>query len=863
MPRLRSPFLSSWLGFALLFVAAVPDAARAQQKQGFIGDSLPLRNIGPANMGGRIVSVAVVESKPATMYVAAASGGLWKTTDNGVSWTSVFDNTATNSLGDVAVAPSNPEIVWAGTGESNARNSVSWGDGVYKSTDGGKTWQNMGLGETHHIGRIAIHPTNPDIVYVAALGHLWGPNKERGIFKTIDGGKTWQQSLFLDEETGCIDVAMDPAEPDILYAAGYRVRRDAFAGGDPATQFGPKSGLFKTLDGGKTWEKAGGLPNRPLGRCGFSIYRKDPNIVYAIVQTDKTNISTVPGQAANQKTGPEAGGVFRSADRGKTWAHVNSLQPRPFYFGQIRVDPNDDKRVFVLGIQFHVSLDGGQSFSGGGKGGKGKGSPHPDHHALWIDPNNSKHMVLGNDGGLYFSDNGGTAWEHVRNLSIGQFYAVAVDMRKPYRVFGGLQDNGSWGGPSATRRPEGILLEDWFRILGGDGFQCQVDPTNPDVVYAEAQYGKLQRVDVRNSSNKAIAPRATKGMPAFRFNWSSPILVSPHNPQRIYYGGNHLFRSDSRGDAWQTVSPDLTLEPPGPSKSTGHTLTTIAESPLKEGLIYVGADDGRVHVTRDGGKTWTDLSANIPGVAAERWITRVECSNFAEGTAYLTIDRHRNDDRKPYLFKTTDHGATWQNLTNNLPDGAPLHVVRESSRNKDLLFAGTEFGLLTSLDGGKSWQKLHKGLPPVAVHDLVIHPRDRELVIGTHGRSIYIADVAPLEEFTDKVREVDVHLFDIRPATAFQYGPAGDSGPKAFVGANPPYGVSVYYYLKTPSKAAVSVVVAQGDVEIVNIQGAMAAGIQRVQWNLRNAERKLVTGEMTVTLRVGERTIVKKLRVDN
>jgi photosystem II stability/assembly factor-like uncharacterized protein len=858
------------LAALLLFVGAAgprPAEAPASPPVAALLENLPLRNIGPANMGGRIVAVAVLESNPATMYVATASGGLWKTVNNGESWTPLFDNQSTVSLGDVALAPSNPDIVWVGTGEANARNSVSWGDGLYKSTDGGKTWQHMGLKDSHHIGRIVIHPKNPNIVYVAALGHFWGPNKERGLYKTSDGGKTWQKSKYIDDDTGFIDVAMDPVEPNILYAAAYAVRRDAFSGGNPALQCGPNAGLFRTTDGGKTWEKmTEGLPDRPYGRCGFNIYRKDPNIVYAVVQTDKTEVS-VKGQVASQKLSVEKGGIFRSEDKGKTWVQVNTLCPRPFYYGQIRIDPNDDKRIYVLGVSFFVSNDRGKTFTTGTKG------AHPDHHALWINPKNSKHLVLGNDGGLYFSQTRGASWEKVQNLPIGQFYGVAVDMRKPYRVYGGLQDNGSWGGPSATHHAEGITLKDWVRVLGADGFQCQVDPTDPDIVYVEAQYGKPQRFDLRTKKKGTqIQPRSANKAVTYRFNWNTPMLISPHNPRTLYYGGNFLFRSDNRGDIWKIISPDLTRGKPGPSKSTGHTLTTIAESPLKAGILFVGSDDGKVHVTRDGGKKWTDLSEKIPGVPPDRWITRLECSHFAEGTAYLTISRYRNEDYKPYVFKTTDFGETWHDLTNNLPKDGPVHVIRESSRNKNLLFAGTEFGLFVSLDGGNRWQRVRNGLPTVAVHDLVIHPRDRELVIGTHGRSIYVLDVAPLEELTPKVLASEAHLFTVKPATTFVYrkadAPENAGAPRmAYVAPNPPYGARVYYYLKETADQPVTLTILDAaGKKVASVPGTKKAGIQQLMWDLRRTEgdgKVVPAGEYTARLQVGERVMVRKVQVES
>jgi photosystem II stability/assembly factor-like uncharacterized protein len=842
--------------------AAQPDAAFDPK----LLDAFVARPIGPANMGGRIVDIAAVDSDPRTMYVATASGGLWKTTNGGDTFTPVFDHQTSVCLGSVAVSQSHPDVVWVGTGEANARNSVAWGDGAYKSTDGGKTWHHMGLKDSHSIGRVVIHPKNPDIVYVAALGHLWGPNKERGIFKTTDGGRTWQVSKFIDESTGFVDLAMDPEEPDILYAAAYCVRRDAFSGGNPATQYGPGAGLYKTADGGKTWEKmTDGLPDRAYGRCGISIYRKDPKVVYAVVQTDKTPV-TVAGAAANQKTGPEAGGIFRSDDKGKTWQHVNSLCPRPFYYGQIRIDPTSDSQIYVLGVQFHVSTDAGKTFATGGKGGA-----HPDHHALWINPNDSSHLVLGNDGGLYFSKTKGKSWEAIRRMAIGQFYGISVDMRKPYRVYGGLQDNGSWGGPSATYNEGGIHLNDWFRIGGGDGFYTACDPDDADTVYCESQYGKPSRVNVKNAGKggggkgggggKSIAVKGQGN----RWNWSSPLVLSPHDSKTILYGGNFLFKSTDRGDNWKQISPDLTAGPPGKSASTGHTLSTLSESPKKAGIIWTGSDDGRVHVTRDGGDTWTDVSDKVPGVPKNRWISRVEASYHDEGTCYLAITRYRNDDRKPYVFKTTDFGETWTNITSDLPAGGAVHVIRESSRNKDLLFVGTEFGLFTSLDGGRHWHRLKGGLPTVAVHDLVIHPRDRDLVIGTHGRSIYVMDIGPLEEMTPGILAREAQVFATRPSVAFKWQKPADTETKSYIAPNPPYGAVIHYYLKKdPAKAVSLVILDATGRQVANLSGASKAGLHKVVWNLRaDGEKETVRpGEYMVLLQLGEEKALRKIRVE-
>lgn len=852
---------------ALLLAATLLGTVAAAPPEPRLLDVLAARPIGPANMSGRVVDVAVVESHPATMYVATATGGLWKTTNRGTTWTPVFDNQAVAALGDVAVAPSDPRIVWLGTGEANARNSVSWGDGVYRSSDGGATWQHRGLRDSAHVGRIVLHPADPNTVYVAALGRLWGPSAERGVFRTTDGGATWQRVLYLDDDTGCVDLVMDPANPATLLAALYRVRRDAFSGGNPAVQFSTAAGLYRTTDGGTTWTRlTAGLPDRPLGRCGLDICRADPRIVYAVVQTDLTDIRTVPGQGPGSSGRLDTGGVFRSADGGTTWTKVNDLCPRPFYFGQVRVDPADPRRVYVLGVPLFVSDDSGQTFRDNGAAGV-----HADHHALWINPHDSAHLVLGCDGGLNVSHDRGATWEHFKNLPVAQFYAVAVDQRRPYRVYGGLQDNGTWAGPSATHRPEGITTADWFKLYDADGFQCQVDPADPDTVYAEGQYGRLQRIHLRTGEAVPIRPAPPEGAPAYRFNWCAPLVVSAHDPHTLYYGGNHVFRSTDRGGHWDVVSPDLTRGPPGPSPSMGHTLTALAESPLRRGLLYAGSDDGRVHVTRSGGAVWTDVSARLPGVPADRCITRIECSRGAEGTAYLALSRHRHDDRAPYLFRTTDHGATWQPLRGNLPPGGPIHVVREDPRNPELLYVGTEFGLFLSLDGGATWHRHRAGLPTVPVHDLVVHPRDRELVIATHGRGIYILDVAPLQELTARVRAEPFHLCDVKPARAGRaHGTHGQFGSREYAAPNPPAGATLTYYLREATAEPVHLVVTDGlGGVVIEVEGKTTAGLHRLTWDLCRPGTSedepgpaVDPGEYLVRLQVGVQVVTKRLRVE-
>jgi photosystem II stability/assembly factor-like uncharacterized protein len=789
-------------------------------------NALKWRCIGPAIMGGRIDDFVVVERNPSVIYAATASGGVWKTVSNGVTWAPIFDDQTTSSIGDIAVAPSNPDVVWAGTGEANNRQSSSWGDGVFKSTDGGRTWKNMGLRDTHHIGRVIIHPANPDIVYVAALGHLWGPNKERGVFKTSDGGKTWTNTKFIDENTGFVDLAMDPQSPDTLYAAAYQRQRSAwgFNGG------GTGSGLYKTTDGGETWVKlTAGLPEGVIGRIGLDIYRRDPRIVYALVEHP-------------------IGGIYRSDDKGLTWKKMSSTDPRPMYYSQVRIDPNNDQRIWALGAAMYYSEDGGKSFST-----DLMRSIHTDHHGMWIDPSDSNHLLVGGDGGIEVSYDRGLTWDFINTLPLGQFYEVGFDMRRPYYVYGGLQDNGSWGGPSATLTNLGASNEDWFRIGGGDGFYAQVDPQDYNTVYAESQDGYLQRLDLRTGESKSVRPIPPDEKETYRFNWNSPVLVSPHDSKTLYFGGNKLFISRNRGDDWeatadlttQTDREKLTLlgKPVDKAALSRHdgvsyygTITAISESPLKLGLLWVGTDDGNLQVSRDAGKTWKNVTAKVPGVPKNTHVTRVAASAFEEGKAFVSFDGHRGNDFTPYVFVTGDFGETWKNIGAGLPSGGTVSVVREDPRNADVLLVGTERGALASFDAGANWVRLKSNLPMVPVDDIAIHPRDHDIIFGTHGRSIWVLDDAtPLTRLNKEVLASPAVLFDVRDALLFSpYDKKGNVGDKFFVAENPPFGAILTYYLKEAAKTEAKLVILDADGKTVKeILAPKEAGLHRLAWDLR------------------------------
>ena len=811
--------------------------ASAQSAEGFI-NQLEWRNIGPANMGGRINDFAVVESNPNIVFIATASAGVWRTTNNGVTWESVFDDQPVSSIGDIAVAPSDPSIVWVGSGESNNRQSSSWGNGVYKSTDGGDSWTHVGLDDTLHIGRLLIHPTDPEVVYVAATGHLWGPNPERGVYKTNDGGLTWTNTLFIDEDTGITDLAMDPVSPGTLYAAAYQRRRTAFGfnGG------GLGSGIYKTTDGGSTWLRlTNDLPEGVTGRIGLDIYRADPRIVYAIVQhTD--------------------GGVFRSEDRGQSWTRMSDTNPRPMYYSQIRIDPSNDQRIWAAGARMAYSQDGGKTFVN-----DWVQTIHGDFHALWINPADSDHMMTGSDGGMHYSYDRGRTWDFVNTMALGQFYEIGYDMEMPYNVYGGLQDNGSWGGPVRTLYQRGITNEDWFRVGGGDGFYTQVDPNDTATLYLESQNGNVSRLNLETTERKAIRPEPDDESERYRFDWNSPILISPHNSQTIYYGGNRLFKSTDRGDTWSrtddlTKSQDRDEMPIMGVEVTDETLSrhdgissfgqiiSISESPRLEGLLYVGMDDGNLQVSQDGAASWQEVSGVIPDLPEGTYVSRVQASSHTDARVYATMDGHRNDDYSVYVYASEDYGDSWESIASNLPDGHTMNVIREHPRNENLLVLGGEFGAYITINRGAEWHQIKGAVPTVPVDDIAIHPRDNDLILGTHGRSIWVLDdMTPLEQLTEDVLASGLHSFDVRDAVAYRLSNhKGNTGHKMFIAPNPPEGALIHYYLNddiTDEDTVEITIHGDADETIRTLHGSGATGLNRVNWDLRHEPPLPPTGQ--------------------
>ncbi len=935
------------------------------------------RSIGPASMGGRITAISVYEKNPSIYYAATASGGLLKTINKGVTFEHQFDAEEVVSIGDVCVAQSDSNIVWVGTGEENPRNSVSYGNGVYKSVDGGKTWQHMGLEKSFQIGAVVVHPTNPDVVYVGALGRLYGPNEERGLYKTSDGGETWEKLLHIDDMTGVMEVKMNPKDHDTLLVATYERQRDGFDGNPPAKKIAPGSGLYRTVDGGQNFTKiTEGLPTVTLGRIGLDFHQADPNIVFALIESEligqagkdvgyagleatdadagakvdwvretgpandaglqvgdiilsvqgvtvlsnnqllgeiaqhdigatielqvaregksmslpmtladrpedggarprgrggragrggrggrgggRGGAGSTPfgaslgGQRANigrqqGKNGHEHGGVYRSADGGQSWERVNSLHARPMYFSQIRVDPSDPNNVYVLGVSASRSMDGGKTFTQDASRGV-----HSDQHALWIDPNNGDHLIIGSDGGLYQTYDRTANWDHLNHLALGQFYHVAVGPRRDYWVYGGLQDNGTWGAPHRSDRAAGTINEDWIRVGGGDGFLVRVDENDPDQIYLSSQNGNTSRTHLKTQEGGRTRPQNQEGV-RYRFNWETPFILSHHNSRIYYSAGNHVFRSLHKGDDSVAISPEITRTDRG-------SATDLTESPVNPDVLYVGTDDGALFGTQDGGYTWNNLweipsaigdgsssssdggndSAEVSAgdqlselVPGPRWVSSVEASRFAEGRLYVTLDGHRSDDDEPYVLATEDFGETWRSIRANLPWGS-TKVIREDRENENVLYIGQEFGVYVSIDRGESWTRLNNNLPTVSVHDFAQHRSSGELVAATHGRSLWILDVTPLRQMSKEAAAAAVTLYKPNDVVVWRRKHArATSGARQFFGQNPQNRAEIFYSLGRGAGSASLEIRDLSGKTIRKFETTGQPGLNRVSWDLR------------------------------
>jgi len=749
--------------------------------------NLRARQIGPATTSGRIASIDAVHRRPEIIYVGTAGGGVWKTNSGGASFAPVFDEHV-QAIGKIVIDQQHPDTVWVGTGEPWVRNSVSPGNGVYRTVNGGKTWEHLGLTTTERISDILIHPSNPDIVYVAAQGHLWDAHPDRGVYKTTDGGKSWQKILYLDEHTGGADLDIDPTNPDILYATMWSHQRypDFFDSG-----LSGKSGLYKTTDGGAHWSLIqNGLPKETLGRMAVAVAPSNGSLVYLSVECKSK----------------EGKGLYLSSDAGASWSKVSAefnTTVRPFYFSNIVVDPKNDSIALKAGLSLVITENRGKSFR------PMDGSVHSDVHTMWIDPNNTRHLLIGTDGGVYESFDRGYSFKMFMNLPVGQFYHVSTDNEIPYNVYGGLQDNGSWYAPS--QKSGGIGIADWKPTFGGDGFWSFPHPQQSDVVFSEYQGGNLVRFSKKTGMAKEIRPIPDPGEPGFRFNWNAPVHLSPSNPNRMYFGAQYLFRSDDMGDTWTRISPDLTTNDPKKlrqkesgglsidnSGAENHcTIYAIAESPVDAKIIWAGTDDGHLQVSSDGGTTWSNVVKNVPGLPAGTWVSYIEAGHFDARTAYVAFDGHRSGDTLVYLFRTSDLGQTWQAVSTSQIQGYAF-TIREDLVNPNLLFAGTERGLFISVDGGSNWGRFSANLPQVAVHDMVIHPRDHALVLATHGRGIAIIDdITPLRQLDAEVLKKSFHFFQSAPVTLRDPGSGAGwfGGSGNFVGPNPPAAAQIRYYM--------------------------------------------------------------------
>jgi len=801
-------------------------------------DRLWFRAIGPATPSGRVDDLAVLESDPTTFYVGMATAGVYKTTNAGTTFTTVFDNEGSSSVGAVAIAPTDANLVWVGTGEANNRQSSSWGDGVYKSTDGGRSWTNTGLRDTRAIARIIVDPVDFNVVYVAATGNLWGAGGERGVYKTADGGLSWTRVLHVDDDTGATDLVMDPQNNKTLYAASYQRRRAQWGmnGG------GPGSTIWKSTDAGQTWAKVeAGLPSGPKGRIGLAIYRANPNVLYATVEH------------------PAESGVYRTDNAGGNWRKLSDTNPRPMYFSQIRIDPLSDSRIYVLGVSLHVSDDGGRTFRG-----DGAERIHVDHHAMWINPKDPRHIIIGNDGGVSISHDKSQTWVWLPNVLGAQAYHVEFDMQTPYHVCAGLQDNNTWCGPSAVRTNSGIHNDNWYVISGGDGFQPLMDPTDARIVYAESQDGRMSRTDRLTNERTTVRPEPAESKPGeaattYRFNWDTAMQLSPFDPATIYIGANLVLKSSDHGRSYQPISPDLTTNTDREAlsimgvvgkevriaKNDGvgsfGNIVTLEESSARQGVVWVGSDDGIVSVTQDAGKTWTNVTSKISGVPKFTYVSDVLPSRAQAATAYVAFDGHRGGDFNTYLFATGDYGATWRSIAGNLPKGEVARGLAEDRRNPDILYLGTETGLWVSLNRGGQWTRIKANLPTMPIYEIKQHPRDNDLILASHARGIWILDdVSPIQEWA-KSENADAFLFSSEGGTIMNQANdqmKGFEGDRLFLGQNPAPGATLAYRLGADAKdVKITIKDASGSTirELTgnDLRDRNKAGLNIVKWDLR------------------------------
>ena len=821
----------------ILLLLACTQASFAQIKlSSATFGAIEARSIGPAVMGGRITAIEGVNSSPKILYVGTAGGGLWKSNTAGMTFEPVFEKYP-QSIGCIAIDQNKPETIWVGTGESNMRNSVAVGLGLYRSTDAGRNWTRMGLENSEHISKIVLHPTDPNTLYVAVPGKLWSDSPDRGLYKSTDGGKTWAKILYTNEKTGCADILLDPRNPDVLLASMWQFRRTPYS----FSSGGPGSALYKSTDGGKNWRKiTNGLPAGEFGRIALASAPSAPDNMLAIVESEKTSL-------------------LISADGGESWKYqsaTSNVTARPFYFSTLVVDPKDPKRVYRPSFSLSISTDGGYSFSEASNAG---GWVHSDHHALWINPNSTNQMYLGTDGGVYMSLDQGVTWMHLNTLPVSMFYHVAVDDKSPYNVYGGLQDNGSWRGPSQSSG--GIENRDWDNVGGGDGFWVQPDATDPDIVYSESQGGTASKVNTRTNQSKLIQPQEVKGDPKYRWNWNTPIVRGLKNPKSLYMGAQFLFKSDDQGNSWQRISPDLTtndslkqkqaasggLTVDNTSAENHCTIFSIAPSSLDENLVFVGTDDGNIQVTHDGGKSWDLISKNITGVPPGAWVSRIEPSHFDKNTAYATFDNHAYGDMRTYAAKTTDGGKSWTSISTDPVLQGYAHVIVEDLVNRNLLFLGTEFGLYISIDGGQNWVLYKSKLPEyVAVRDILVHSKTNDLVLATHGRGIFIVDdISPIRRLSSDLLQKEAVLLPTRP-TAITSGHYGQGFPNtgSYAGPNSPEIATIQYYLKdrlNTGDVTVEVYDSAGKL-LASMPGTKRKGINFVRWDMRTPPPKAAKG---------------------